>query len=273
MVKSTPNFLNFDELALPATMPPVASFTFSGNHAGTPLYKEVRRYVLSRLNSGDWKPGQKIPPELELAKHLNVAISTVRAGIKDLAAEGLLIRRQGKGTYVGQHDFQSQHFRYSNIYSDRNEKIITSREILSIKRMQASRDVEQELQLHNQKSVAVHSITALLNVEERPIACMQLILPVWLFPKLKIEDLRQSNVNLYTVYQQMHGVTVVRMEERVHARGADPVFARRVGARVGEPVLHVHRVAYTFNNVPVELRLRTYKAAGYHYLFRHKALD
>ncbi len=139
MVKSTPNFPDIDELVLPAAMPSATPYPFSENHAGTPLYKEVRRYVLSRLNSGDWKPGQKIPPELELARQLNVAISTVRAGIKDLAAEGLLIRRQGKGTFVGQHDFQSQHFRYSNIYSDRNEKIITSREILSIKRMRASR--------------------------------------------------------------------------------------------------------------------------------------
>lgn len=254
-------------------MPTDAPYAFGGNHAGTPLYKEVRRYVLSQLKSGDWKPGQQIPPEMELAKHLKVAISTVRAGIKDLAAEGLLIRRQGKGTYVGQHDFHSQHFRYSNIYSDRNEKIITTREILSIKRMRASRDVEQVLQLRGQKSVTVHSITALLIVEERPIACMQLILPVWLFPKLRIEDLRQSNLNLYTVYQKMHGVTVMRMEERVHAKGADSVFASQVGARVGEPVLQVHRVAYTFNNVPVELRLRTYKAAGHHYLFRHKVLD
>lgn len=254
-------------------MPAETVITFNESNSGIPLYKEVRRYILSRLNNGDWKPGQQIPPELELARLLNVGQSTVRAGIKDLAAEGILVRRQGKGTFVTQHDLQSQHFRYSNIYSDQDEKILTSREVLSMKRVRATRDMQEELRLHKRGSETVFSVAALLNVAERPLALMQLILPAWLFPKLEIDDLRQTKENLYAVYQQMHGVTVVRMEERVRAKAADPEFARLIGAQVGEPVLHVHRIAYTFNNVPVELRLRTYKATGYHYLFLHKALD
>lgn len=245
----------------------------NGNFLGTPLYKEVRRYILERLTRGDWKPGERIPPETELAKHLSVGISTVRAGIKDLTVAGLLIRRQGMGTFVTQHDYQSQQFRFSNIYNDKHKKILTNREILSMRRIRANRDIAQVLQLKNRDAVHVYAVSALLKIADHPIALMELLLPAWLFPRLVIENLRQTQENLYSVYQRMHEVTIVRMDERVSAREAEPDFVRLVGAREGEPVLHVQRVAYTFNNVPAEMRCRTYKASGYHYLFSHKALE
>lgn len=247
--------------------------TINESLPGTPLYKEVRRHILERLTKGDWKPGERIPPETELAKRLCVGISTVRAGIRDLTAAGLLIRRQGKGTFVTQHDFQSQQFRFSNIYNDKREKILTSREILSMRRVRAGRDIERVLQLKNRNTTHVYAVNALLKIADRPIALMELLLPVWLFPRLVVEDLRQTQENLYSVYQRMHEVTVVRMDEQVSAKGAEPEFACLVGACEGEPVLHVERVAYTFNNVPAEVRSRTYKASGYHYLFSHKALE
>lgn len=253
-------------------MPRTNANAFSENTFGVPLYKEVRRYILSKMDGGEWKPGDKIPPELELAKSLNVALSTVRAGLKDLAEEGLLLRRQGKGTFVAMHDVQSQMFRYSNLHSNRNDKLLTSREILSIRRIRPTREVHQELQLNHHGSKLVYAVTALLNIENKPVGLMKLFLPCYLFPGLKIDDLRQKNHHLYLVYQKMHGINVVRMEERVHARAADEEFANLLNASPGDPVLHVHRTSFTFNNVPVELRERTYKADSCHYLFRHKAV-
>jgi GntR family transcriptional regulator len=253
-------------------MPRNNASTFSENAFGVPLYKEVRRYILSKMDSGEWKPGEKIPPELDLAKNLNVALSTVRAGIKDLAEEGLLWRRQGKGTFIARHDVQSQMLRYSNLYSSCDEKLLTSRKILSIRRIRPSHEIHQELQLNQHGSKLVYAVTALLNIEDSPVALMKLFLPCHLFPGLKIDDLRQKNHHLYLVYQKTHGINVVRMEERIHARAADVEFSNLVGANPGDPVLHVHRTSFTFNNVPVELRERTYKADSCHYLFRHKAV-
>jgi GntR family transcriptional regulator len=55
------------------------------------------------------------------------------------------------------------------------------------------------------------------------------------------------------------------MEERISARCADATMARRLGLAGGHPLLCVRRIAYTYNNVPVEIRYRTYEGLNHHY--------
>ncbi len=101
---------------------------------------------------------------------------------------------------------------------------------------------------------------------------MELILPITLFPKLRLQDIELMGENLYSVYQRACGVTVLRMEERVSARTADAAIPKALKVHIGHPVLRVERIAYTFNNVPVEIRRRTYEGLEYHYLFTHDEL-
>ncbi len=105
----------------------------NGHYADAPLYKEVRRHILQSLAEGEWKPGERLPTESALAERFGVAISTVRAGVGELTAAGVLIRRQGKGTFVARHDPHSQHFRFSNIYDSKQQKASTTREIVSMR--------------------------------------------------------------------------------------------------------------------------------------------
>ena len=75
-----------------------ASPTFS------PLYQQIKGLITQSLESGEWKPGEIIPSEVELAARFKVSQGTVRKAIDELAADNLLVRRQGKGTFVATHN-------------------------------------------------------------------------------------------------------------------------------------------------------------------------
>lgn len=238
-----------------------------------PLYKEVRRTLLQCLARGEWKPGDRLPAEPELALRFGVAIPTVRAGVADLVAAGVLVRRQGKGTFVARHDSTAQEFRFSNILNARGENISTTRTRVLFRRNKADGAMAQRLALNGQNAKLVWRIDAVLEAEGKAVGLMELTLPLPLFDQLSKADLEQTADNLYSVYQRVCGVTVLRMEERVYAQVADEATAKALAVSDGHPTLVVDRVAYTFDEVPVEIRRRTFDGLQYHYLFTQKRLD
>jgi len=238
-----------------------------------PLYKEVRRKILEALARGEWRPGERLPNETDLAERFGVAVSTVRAGVGELTAAGVLVRRQGKGTFVARHDRHGPQFRFSNIYDQRGRKVATTREITAMRRVRADRETTALLGLDGENAPYVHRVDAILKIGDKPVAVMELILPCGLFPRLKQQDVEHTDENLYSVYQSQCGITVLRMEERVCARTAERKTARALGVKAGHPLLQVERVAYSFNNRPVEIRRRMYEGLGHHYLFTHESLD
>ena len=69
----------------------------------SPLYQQIKSLILQSLHTGEWKPGEPIPSEIDLAARFRVSQGTVRKAIDELAAENLVVRRQGKGTFVATH--------------------------------------------------------------------------------------------------------------------------------------------------------------------------
>jgi len=238
-----------------------------------PLYKEVRRTLLQCLAKGEWQPGDQLPPEPELAERFGVAIPTVRAGVGDLVAAGVLIRRQGKGTFVARHDSHAQEFRFSNILNSRHENISTNRTKVLMRKVKADPQTAQVLGLDVSDSSMVYRIESVLEADGHPVALMELILPFSLFSKLTKADLEQSKDNLYSVYQRICGVTVLRMEERVYARTADKNAAKALHVRPNHPILLVDRLAFTFDDRPVEIRRRSFEGLQHYYSFTHNRLD
>jgi GntR family transcriptional regulator len=90
-----------DDAAPPPTAPATPAFS--------PLYQQIKGLILQSLEAGEWKPGEAIPSEMDLAARYRVSQGTVRKAIDELAADNLLVRRQGKGTFVATH--AEQHVR------------------------------------------------------------------------------------------------------------------------------------------------------------------
>ena len=83
-----------------------------------PLYEEVKKKITESLIQGEWRPGEAIPSEIELACKYNVSQGTVRKAIDELSAESILIRRQGKGTYVATHNEENIQLRFLRLTSN-----------------------------------------------------------------------------------------------------------------------------------------------------------
>src|ERR1700736_4170987 len=86
-----------------------------------PLYEQIKILLTQSLVAGEWKPGEAIPSEIELAARFRVSQGTVRKAIDELASEHILVRRQGKGTYVASHNEPSYQYRFLRVTPDSGE--------------------------------------------------------------------------------------------------------------------------------------------------------
>src|SRR5579864_2523664 len=116
----------------------------SATPAFSPLYLQIKTLILQSLHAGEWKPGEPIPSEIELAARFKVSQGTMRKAIDELAAENLVVRRQGKGTFVATHAEQHVQYRFLKLVpdvGDPNTEGPAERTIVDCRRQRAAADV------------------------------------------------------------------------------------------------------------------------------------
>jgi DNA-binding transcriptional regulator YhcF (GntR family) len=114
----------------------------------SPLYQQIKTLILQSLQAGEWKPGEPIPSEMDLAVRYRVSQGTVRKAIDELSAENLVVRRQGKGTFVATHAEQHVQYRFLKLVPDAGDPSTEGpavRTIVDCKRLRASADVARAL--------------------------------------------------------------------------------------------------------------------------------
>jgi GntR family transcriptional regulator len=230
-----------------------------------PLYKQVEQRILQCLADGEWKPGEQLPTENQLAERFGVAVFTIRAGIGELAGANILVRKQGKGTFVARHSRLRQRYQFSHIHDTSGRQILPGRELLSFVKGTATPQESARLSLPPDGKAPVFRL-AMVSVDEgQTVATLDIVLPARLFSGLTASAVRNAQENLYAAYQDECGVNVIRIEEHIHAALATAGEAKTLKIRSGNPVLRVERTAYTYRNMPVEFRTRVFDATKYHY--------
>ncbi|GAB4397435.1 MAG: GntR family transcriptional regulator [Rhodoferax sp.] len=245
---------------------PEVSAAGSAAPAFSPLYQQIKRLILNRLHEGEWKPGEAIPSETELAHRFQVSQGTVRKAIDELAAENLLLRRQGKGTFVATHGEKHVQFRFLKLVPDtgpRGSEGPAQRTIIDCKRVRASAEVARALALR--PGDAVLQIRRVLSFGGTPIILEDVWLPAGPFKGLTSERLSQYQGPMYALFETEFNVRMVRAEEKIRAVSAGPVQESLLKVAPGTPLLCVERVAYTYNDTPMELRRGHYRTETHHY--------
>ncbi len=250
-----------------------------------PLYRQIRDLLVGGLQSGEWKPGESIPSEVELAARYRVSQGTVRKAIDELAAAHLVVRRQGRGTFVASHREVRSQFRFLRLRPDDPEAdagepgeqgaqgesghgmVMTSR-VLECRRLRAPSDVARVLGLRGGEPVAL--IRRLLETEGRPTVLDDIWLPGARFRGLTAERLDAWHGPLYALFETEFGTRMIRALERLKAVAADRDRARTLQVPEGSPLLLVERVSLTYADQPVEWR-RGYCVTGRHHYFNELA--
>jgi GntR family transcriptional regulator len=234
-----------------------ASPTFS------PLYRQIKELVLQSLDAGEWKPGEPIPSEVELSARFGVSQGTVRKAIDELAAENLLVRRQGKGTFVASHSEPVTQFRFLRLHPNEGEREQPESRLLEVRRQRASSEVARALDLKAGESVVY--VRRLLVFGGTPIVLDDISLPAALFKGLDAQMLNAHEGSYYGLYEREFGTRMIRAEERIRAVAADAEVAGVLGVERGAPLLCVDRTAYTYGDRPVEFRRGLYRTDQHHY--------
>ena len=259
--------LNLSSVDIPASpdeseavVPSVQTPAFS------PLYRQIKVLILKGLQAGEWKPGDPIPSEMELAARFRVSQGTVRKAIDELAAENLVLRRQGKGTFVATHAEQQVQYRFLRLTpdsGDRSSEGPAQRQIINCKRLRASVDIAVPLALEVGEPVL--QLRRVLAFQGTPTIVEDVWLPGGPFKGLTASRLAVYGGPMYALFETEFGVHMVRAEEKIRAVAADKEIAKLLGVSLSEPLLSVERIAYTYNDTPMELRRGLYRTDVHHY--------
>ena len=234
--------------------------------AFSPLYQQIKALILESLQAGEWKPGEAIPSEMDLAARFRVSQGTVRKAIDELAAENLLLRRQGKGTFVATHSEQQVRYRFLKLMPDAGDLASEGqpqREVLECRRVRAPAEVARMLALR--AGDAVVQVRRVLSFGTVPTILEDLWLPGAPFKGLTAQQMAGYHGPTYAMFEVEFGVRMVRAEEKIRAVAADAVQAELLQVPRHTPLLSVERVAYTYNDAPMELRRGLYRTDTHHY--------
>ena len=234
--------------------------------AFSPLYQQIKGLILNSLRLSEWKPGEAIPSEMELATRFRVSQGTVRKAIDELAAENLLVRRQGKGTFVATHAAQHVQFRFLKLVPDSGtpgSEGPALRDIVECRRTRASADVARALTLRT--GDAVLQARRVLSFAGTPTILEDIWLPAAPFKGLTAERLANYHGPMYALFETEFNVRMVRAEEKIRAEPATDGRELLLKVERGTPLLSVERIAYTYKDVPMELRRGYYRTDTHHY--------
>ena len=234
---------------------PIASFS--------PLYEQIKAMILASLQASEWLPGDAIPSEMELAARYAVSQGTVRKAIDELAAQNLLIRRQGKGTFVATHQEEDFQYRFLRLEPDSGEKLHLKNQFLACENIQSDPYIARVLKIKPGDSII--RIDRIQSSAGRPIAFEEIWLPEARFKGLNLEMLNAWPGPMYAFYESEYATHMVRAEEKIKAVLAGSDLAKYLQISEGAALLSVERVAFTYGNKPVEIRHARYDTNGQHY--------
>lgn len=231
---------------------------------GSPLYAQVKQAVLAALARGEWKQGEAVPPEKTLAERFGVSIGTLRKAIDELAAENILVRHQGRGTYVAVHTRNHHFFKFFRIVRQDGHKSYPATRLVRFRRVRANAAARECLSLP--AGAYVFEFTNVLSLNGDVVMVDDISVPEARFPGMTEQQLRERPSTLYAFYQDMFGVNVIATDERLRVCPADAAHAGWLGVAEHTPLLEIRRVAFSYNRQPVEWRISRVNTQAYEYL-------
>ena len=229
-----------------------------------PLYLQVKDLMIQRLATGTWRPGEGLPSEFGLAAEFKVSQGTVRKALDELAAQNLLVRQQGKGTFVAQHTPQRALFHFFHLVSDDGARALPGSRVLSLTSAKGNPGETRRLGL--KAGTRVIRLKRVRLLDSQPAIFERIVLPAARFPNFVRRLPADVPNEVYRYYEDVYGVTVARAVEKLKAVAATAEEARAIGLEKDAPLLEVDRIAYALDGSVVEWRLSRCSTAHHHYL-------
>jgi GntR family transcriptional regulator len=231
--------------------------------AFSPLYRQIKRLIVRGLEAGEWKPGEAIPAETDLAQRYHVSQGTVRKAIDELADDNLVVRRQGKGTFVATHAEEKIQYRFLRLAPDDGRPRGMARHFLDCRRMRPPAEIARALEIKGAEGSIL--VRRTLAQDLRPVVLDEIWLPASPFKGLTAERLAEYVGPMYGLFETEFGVRMIRAEEKIRAVAADAETAAVLDVPLAAPLLSVERLSFTYGDKPVEFRRGLYRTDHHFY--------
>ncbi len=226
-----------------------------------PLYRQVYDYLIEQVAAGAWKPGTALPSEQALGQQLGVSQGTVRKALDELAANGVMERHQGKGTFVAANSEERSLFRYFRLCTPDGLRATPSATGEEVTRRTTTAADAARLGLSGRAKVT--EIKRVRLIDQKPLIFETIIVPSAMLPGL---DTRKTLPNsLYSLYHSVYGINIGSVKEQLSAVRAGVEDRERLGVAVGSPLLHIDRVAFGIDGTRVEWRISRCNTANHIY--------
>ena len=228
-----------------------------------PLYRQIKTLITQSLVSGEWRPGDLIPSEIELASRFSVSQGTVRKAIGELADQNLLVRQQGKGTFVASHSEERSQFPYLRITPDRGALDDVTATLLDCRKVKLDAASGKKLGLATGSGAFL--VARLLSIASRKAIYEEIRLPATRFKALSAQIIERHHCMMYSMYETQFDVRILHVEEQIKAIAAERAVAGQLGIAEATPLLVIERIAYTYADKAVEFRRSYCSTKEHHY--------
>ncbi len=237
--------------------------TIDNDTGDLPLYLQIAAGLLEQIESGELSPGERLPPERKLSNLLGVTRSTLRRALQRLEVQGVLVRRQGAGTYVAAPKIeQTVDQRLSFSHQMQKRGYLTGTRLLHFDRRPAEATVANALRIP--LGARVFHCQRLHCIDQSPAVLETIWMPAARFPNL--EQFDWSKRLVYDIIEQQYGVVVSRGRQSLEAVVATEYEAGVLGVQAGAPLMLERRTAFDQHDRPVEYGKRLYRGDRFRFV-------
>jgi GntR family transcriptional regulator len=226
-------------------------------------YKRVKYAITELLRQNKWRHNQAIPSEPILAARYLVSIGTIRRAINELVVENILVREQGRGTFVVSHTPDYMLNVFFRIESTEGVRELPNSKLLSFEKIRATPFIAEKLSIKPYEKI--YKVKTLLSFRHQPAIVDEIYLSEKMFPNLSESFFSDRNETLYGLFQRVYGITVLNISETIEAIPSNKYISKLLKLKINLPILCVKRVAYAYKGKPVDMRIRYIHSSKYRY--------
>ena len=235
-----------------------------------PLYLQIAESLTDQIESGSMAPNTRLPAEREFCAMLGINRMTLRQALSLLEAQGLIERRQGKGTFVAAPKIEREAGRLEPFtWTMQRQGYVPGARLILFERRYVEASAARELNLPISATVYYGHRLRLINQE--PVMLERFTIPADRFPGFEKYDLSQRSI--YEVMESEYGVSVVRARQSLEPIVASEYEAQLLGIEIGAPLMLERRVGVDQEGEPVEYGKDAYRGDRFRFVTQLAPID
>ena len=228
-----------------------------------PQYIQIADSLLDQIESGELAPGTRLPSERTLSELFDVNRLTLRRALGRLEAQGLIVRKHGKGNFIAEPKIERQTGRLVSFTNGMQRRGLSpGAKVISIEQRQVEAAIAKQLNVP--VLTPVHYVLRLRMINQEPVMLEQLWVPVNCFPGLEQQDL--NNRSVYEIMETEYGISMTNAERSLEPVIATEYEAELLGIEEGTPLMLEQRLGFDQNANCVEFSKDLYRGDRFRFV-------